>query len=246
MYGWMEPGFANEVVLDLSTTSVATLANHVKNDLKNSSLEQDCVRITTTSPSTSLLSSGYKVICIRKGNSSQGVYDYHLMKLTSSGWTHKPGGTAIIKHTKNLSNTTNWRGEYAWSSSDWRLGDMTYNGTIYYIIYKANHTQSGSATYTGNHYDLGKYHYYEKAYTCSGCGATYGAYMSKVPCSGPPCNLPFGIPNDTNDEQLKRLSVEAGSLFCYPIFVLNRIISVLQALISAAQNPLRHACTAGR
>ena len=193
----MQPGFSSDAVYNLSTVSISTLANHVKNDLQSSHLDQDCVRITTNRPDASILSSGLNAICIRKGSSSAGVYDYHVMKLTNNGWLHKPGQTAIIKHTKTLSPTTPWYSEGTSDGITWVRSDINYTGPIYYIIYRADH--SYSVKYTGQEYHSGDYHYFRKAYVCNNCGASYGAYYEKIRCNGSPCITPNDIADNTHN-----------------------------------------------
>lgn len=198
LYGWIRPGFANNDVYNLESTTAASLAYYVKRDLKSSFFNMNCVKTTPICPSSSILSSGKQVICIRWGKTPDNLlYDYHLMKLTNQGWLHKPSASAIIKHTVPHSSSTTWLNEYTYDGTTWINGSFNYMNQIYYIIYQANH--SSSLTYTGNHYHSGNYHYYEKAYVCDHCGSQYGAYYEKVRCSGPPCIRPFAIVEDEVD-----------------------------------------------
>jgi hypothetical protein len=186
LYSVLDPGFSENRVLDLPNETAYSLATYVRTDLKSSYLNQNCVKLTTVCPDYSSLA-GRSAICVRKGSDIFGYYyDYHLMKLTSTGWLHKPGNSAIIKHLLPHSTATNWLAEYTYDGVNWdKINYFSYSGQIYYILYQPNHTyQLG---YTGNSYHSGHYHYYQKAYICTNCGTSYGAYYEKVPCNGPPC-----------------------------------------------------------
>lgn len=187
LYTWAQPGFSNNLVYNLGNTSVYTLATYVKTDLQSSYLDQDCVKITSSCPTYQSLLSGQKAICIRKGSNGTD-YDFHLMKLTSSGWYHKPGAYAVLKLNYAPPYYSTWKSECTTDGITWYLGSYMYTGNIYYIIYKPSH--SYSQEYTGNNYHSGAFHYYEYAYVCSACGHTYGAHYTKIKCSGPPCPVP--------------------------------------------------------
>lgn len=193
----INPGFSSNAVINWYTVNAQTLANHVKNDLKSSFFNQKCVKVTTVRPTASILSSVSKAICIRKGQSSAGEPDYHLMKLTSNGWLHKPGQTAVLRHKLTLSPATTWLCEATLEGSYWMRFDMDYTGSIYYLTYKAEH--SYSLDYTGENYHSGAFHYYQKAYVCSHCGDSYGAYYERIPCGGSPHITPNGIGDNTHD-----------------------------------------------
>ncbi len=176
----------------ISNISVYTLATYVKSDLKSQNGGgYSCVKITGTRPDYSSLQTGQQAVCIRKGFSSVSLqYDYHFMKLTDTGWYHKPGGTAVLRHNVNPDGYSSWLSEYTLDGNTWYLNDLTYTGMIYYILYKSSHTPSGTVRYTGNNYHSGAFHYYEYEYICSGCGEAYGAHYERVLCPGPPCPTP--------------------------------------------------------
>ena len=195
LHALMNPGFSDDlIVLDIVHDSVLQIAKYVEKDLKCSFFNKQCVKLTTVCPSSTILSAGKEAICVRKGYSSyDNTYDYHFMKLTSSGWLHKPGDSAILRHTVPHSASTNWLAEYTYNGTTWGKDPTVYSGSIVYIIYKANHNYS--LQYTGVNYHSGTYHYYERAYICSDCGNQYGAYYIKVPCSGPPHQGPRDLEN---------------------------------------------------
>jgi len=193
------PGFANGRVIHWGDPA-SLFAAYVKEDLQSVQFNQNCVRTTTSRPASSILSSGLNAMCIRTGSSSY-AYDYHLMRLTSSGWYHKPGDSAILKHIVPHSPSVSWLNEVTYDGVNWILGDLVYSGPVWYIIYRPNH--SYSLEYTGNHYHSGAFHFFEKAYICNNCGESYGAYYEKRPCAGPPCEIPFSMIGDEDRNNLK-------------------------------------------
>lgn len=184
---WCSPGelsgHGDMTQTTLKNKSIYELAEYVKDDLQSSTLNKKCVKITYTRPSYSSLISGQSAICIRKGDNGNGVYDYHFMKLFSGDtWRHKPGRTAILTYDYLPSNSRVWLSE-GYDGSNAILGDIVYDSSIYYILFKSAHS------YTGNNYHSGSKHYYEYADICTGCGDQKAntTTWSVINCSGPPC-----------------------------------------------------------
>ncbi len=164
--------------------SIYNLACDVKADLKSASFSNRCVSMTTARPAS--LSSGQSCICIRRGPD-----DFHLMKLNSSSWYHKPGGTNPLKYKYTPSVSRNWTDE-AVLRGETIAPTTYYDSTIYYFVYSKNH---GSTTYTwtGNHYHSGSRHYYEYGYKCKNCGEFTSTTWKNEACSGPPCSTPWSL-----------------------------------------------------
>lgn len=124
--------------------SISEMAGLVKNDLI--AIGYDDVYVTNERPT--VLCEGEKLICIRKGTD-----DYHFMKYHSDGdfWTHKPGGTAILKYNHQPSNDVIWRGEAILDSAGTAVIDqsITYTSEIYYIIYDWAGIYVNNGTITG-------------------------------------------------------------------------------------------------
>lgn len=188
---WCSPGelsgHGDMTQTTLKNKSIYELAEYVKDDLQSSTLNKKCVKITYTRPSYSSLISGQSAICIRKGDNGNGVYDYHFMKLFSGDtWRHKPGRTAILTYDYLPSNSRVWLSE-GYDGSNAILGDIVYDSSIYYILFKSAHSYTHS--YTGNNYHSGSKHYYEYADICTGCSDQKAntTTWSVINCSGPPC-----------------------------------------------------------
>lgn len=163
--------------------SIYSLALDVKADLQSQSLNQKCVRVTSTRPT---LDSGETCICIRKG-----PLDFHFMRLSGS-WCHKPGGTAILKYKYTPTTSRIWTNERSIEGVAYP-STLTYTSTIYYIIYRSNH--STTYRWTGNDYHSGSYHYYEYGDVCD-CGYTTNRTWTRISCSGPPCPVPYSLFNN--------------------------------------------------
>lgn len=86
---------------------------------------------TTTKPTS--MPNYQRVVAIRKGS-----VDYHFMKGNTSGdyWTHKPGGTNPLKWNYSSPGYTTWTNEYSYNNVSYQ-GNITYDSSIYYIIYWA-------------------------------------------------------------------------------------------------------------
>ena len=63
IYGLIDPGFSTNDTYDISEITVAQLADKVRQDLKSTYLDQNCVRVTTACPSYSNLGTR-QAICI--------------------------------------------------------------------------------------------------------------------------------------------------------------------------------------
>ena len=108
---------------------IAQMAELVRNDLI--SIGYSDVYVTNTRPA--FLCEGEKLICIRKGET-----DFHFMKYHSDGdfWTHKPGGSAILKYNHQPSNDVIWLNEFIDQYGYANVNEAcTYTSEIYYIIY---------------------------------------------------------------------------------------------------------------
>lgn len=185
-----QPGqFSGHILTNaiLKNLSIYRLAQYVKEDLQSTSLNKQCVKITSARPTYSSLLSGQTAICIRKGDDGNGQYDYHFMKLFSgNAWRHKPGETAILTYDYLPSNSRIWISE-GYDGYQVITGRVEYYGSIYYILFKSSHSYLNS--YTGYNYHSGTEHYYEYASVCSGCGDMLAgtATWIIISCSGSPC-----------------------------------------------------------
>lgn len=180
-------GHGNMTQTTLKNMSIYEVAQYVKDDLQSSTLNKKCVKITYTRPSYNSLVSGQSAICVRKGDNGNGAYDYHFMKLFSGDtWRHKPGRTAILTYDYLPSNSRVWLSE-GYNGSNTIYGDIVYDSSIYYILFKSTHSYTHG--YTGNNYHSGSKHYYEYADICTGCGDQKAntTTWSVINCSGPPC-----------------------------------------------------------
>lgn len=194
-------GFAIERMFDCSpgdfsndsyvhTDSIEDVAWVVKNDLQGE-LGYNCVVQQTIRPEST---TGWEnVIALRKDTTMDFEYngvpfnDFHFAKLTSDGWLHKPGLTAVLKFNEAPTNSVKWYVE----AYDGRyiLTDKTYESNIIYFSYKRNHTIT--TRYTGEHYHSGVTHWFLYEDVCTNCGSIIGTEWVPQPCSGPPCS--FGI-----------------------------------------------------
>lgn len=88
---------------------------------------------TTTKPS-SLLDQYFKVICVRKDTDNE---DYHFMKMYGSlnSWAHKPSWTQPLKWNYLSPGSSVWSNE-AVENGTTHAPTITYESTIYYILYK--------------------------------------------------------------------------------------------------------------
>lgn len=133
-----QPGqFSGHILTNaiLKNLSIYRLAQYVKEDLQSTSLNKQCVKITSARPTYSSLLSGQTAICIRKGDDGNGQYDYHFMKLFSgNAWRHKPGETAILTYDYLPSNSRIWISE-GYDGYQVITGRVEYYGSIYYILY---------------------------------------------------------------------------------------------------------------
>ena len=158
----------------------------VKNDLKSSEFNYSCVRILTYNPGYS-----YGLIAIRKDTTMdyQSFNDFHVARWMGTGWNHKPGTTAVLRFINSPTNSELWYNEcYQYGTAyDWTV---SYDSNLRFIQFKMYHG-TASVQYTGEHYHSGSYHYYRIANVCSDCGTILSYEWQMVPCSGPPCILPF-------------------------------------------------------
>lgn len=125
--------------------SIEQMADLVKKDLIT--LGVNDIYITTERPT--ILSVDEKLICMRKGER-----DYHFMKYHPEGdfWTHKPGGSAILKYNHQPSNDNIWWLETINEYGEARVSDNVdnaYTSEIYYIIYNWEGFYIDDTTITG-------------------------------------------------------------------------------------------------
>lgn len=178
------------------SSSIATVAQLVKDDL-NGGLGYDCVKVQTSRPSSK---NGWEnVIAVRKDTDDEygiGYKDYHFAKLTSSGWYHKPGNSAVLKFNSAPSNSVEWTNE---SYNGYYIeGHITYDSALRYLLYKSSHGNT-TYTYTGEHYHSGSSHYYLYAYVCNNCGDRVSTVWTSSPCSGPPCVVPSRVIHESEE-----------------------------------------------
>ncbi len=119
-----QPGDFSGDFFDLDF-SIYEMTQVVKSDLEVLGFEN--ITISNSRPAVQV---DERLICMRKGD-----WDYHLMKLYSGSWYHKPGFTAILKYNYQPSNNRVWIGEYGWYEGEEYLGDIVYDSEIYYIKY---------------------------------------------------------------------------------------------------------------
>lgn len=113
------------------TMSISQIADVVLNDLDT----QGYSGYKTTTKPTSLPDSFFKVIAVRKDNSN---IDYHFMRPyggSLNSWCHKPGPTQPLKWKDSSPNSKIWNNE-AISNGVTLAPNVTYESTIYYIVYK--------------------------------------------------------------------------------------------------------------
>lgn len=167
-----------------SAVSIASLAHAVKLDLTSSSFNKCVFSVTTVRPTS--LSSNQSCICIRNGPE-----DFHLMKMNGSSWYHKPAQSVPLKYKYAPSTSRIWSNELSWMGTIYEP-TLWYDSDIYYLLYKSSH---GSTAYqwTGQDYHAGLNHFYQYGYLCSDCGEYTNLVWTSVPCSGPPCAVPWSL-----------------------------------------------------
>ena len=172
---------------------IKDLANLVKADLLGG-LGYVCVKITSTRPE---YDPGWvNIIAVRKDtNAPYEANDYHVAKLTSSGWYHKPGKTAILKFNNPPSNSVPWIGEGY--KGYFVSNNTTYDSQLRYLLYKMYHSATLSQVWTEEHYHSGAKHYYKYKNVCQDCGDDEGTtFWRSFPCSGD-CVTPWGTEIDS-------------------------------------------------
>ena len=132
MFKYGEPKF------DKDHTTILELANYVKEDLEMMGMTS--VDVSPSKPVT--IGDNQKLICVRRGSE-----DYHFMKYIKEEdiWLHKVGLECILKYNGEFDSLIPWTNEYASLTSEYDGtgdygvtyggGDVTYFGTIYYILY---------------------------------------------------------------------------------------------------------------
>ncbi len=172
------------------TDSIENVARVVKNDLQGE-LGYSCVVQQVIRPEST---TGWaNVIALRKDTTMDFEYygepynDFHFAKLTSNGWLHKPGLTAVLKFNTAPTNSDDWYAEGY--NGTYILTNDTYDSNIIYFSYKRNHTIT--TRYAGEHYHSGASHWFLYEDVCTDCGCAISTDWIGQPCSGPPCS--FGI-----------------------------------------------------
>lgn len=64
-------------------------------------------------------------------------------------------------------------------------------GEVRYVLYRYHDYTN---KYIGNNYHSGTTHYLQFADVCDVCGKRTNASWQDIPCSGPPCNIPYSVP----------------------------------------------------
>ena len=190
----INPGYYSEQSITHST-SVSTIAEIIKDDLLARG-ETPCVKTQTSSPPAFNINK--VIIALRREETSPtNENDYHVARLTSVGWLHKPGNTGILKFNNAPTYNVNWIGECSWPGANnsvlyYTNSNLEYDSTIWYIIGSTVHTAGTNWAYTGNHYHSGQLHWYECNYRCSECGELTGQLgWVSLPCTGSSCILPW-------------------------------------------------------
>ncbi len=178
--------------------SIADLAEVIDADL-NGDLGYACARIQVNCPDS--IGIWENVIAIRKDETLDDVIDnarwndYHVAKLTSVGWLHKPGGTAVLKFNQAPSNNVNWINEGS-AYGIYYEPTITYESEIRFILYKTAHGSASIAEWTGQHYHSGTSHFYLYEIGCSDCYESFGSTTwVERPCNGN-CVLPWSVNPD--------------------------------------------------
>ncbi len=185
------PGDFSDQDLILNSMIIYEIALMVKDDLKSSTFNYQCVSVGLTRPNFDSLSSGQTTICVRKGDNGY-FYDFHFMKLFSSdAWRHKPGQTAILTYDYQPEHNVDWISE-TYDGYNASTNSMIYYGNIYFLTFKSAHNYV--STFNGNQYHSGAKHFYEYVDICTDCGEERegSLYVQIVSCQGPPCStMPY-------------------------------------------------------
>ena len=113
-----------------------------------------------------------------------------MAKLTSSGWYHKPGNTAVLKFNNPPSNSVPWISE-GYRDGSFYSGSITYDSQLRYLLYKMYHSATLSKVWTEEHYHSGTRHYYQYDKICNDCGDVESTTWKSLPCTGE-CVTPWG------------------------------------------------------
>lgn len=129
-----DPGYFSNRSFSINM-SIYEMANLVKNDLE--ALGMGGVYISNIRPN--IISPNETLIAIRK-TSNTGLFalnDYHFMKYHPDGgfWTHKPGGSAILKYNYQPADKVWIQEGIIDSSGTSQKGNLIYDSEIYYIVY---------------------------------------------------------------------------------------------------------------
>ena len=185
------PGNFNSTISYNPFEDVYYLEQVIKADLKGT-LGFKCVK-TTTGASPTSIGIWENIIAMRKEIYCNIDSDFHVAKLTSEGWLHKPGTTAVLKFNNAPSDDVDWICEYF--NGVYKKSNVIYDSPILYMSYKRNHGNS-PYTWTGTHYHSGTSHFYLYANICADCDGRENATWVESPCTGPTCNLPWSVNPD--------------------------------------------------
>lgn len=130
--------------------SIDIIQQYVKDDLSNRGY--NCIQVqknTYTLPPT-----GATLICVRNGHAvgSNVETDYHFMKYQDGNWYHKPGTSAILKYDSIPDINVPWISEGVGRDGIAAMGNITYDGDIYFISYRQNH--SGVRYYSQSYHKI--------------------------------------------------------------------------------------------
>ncbi len=171
--------------------NVYILAEVIKADLKEG-FGYKCVKTHSDCPASFGIWS--HVIAMRRETIYDYRSDFHVAKLTSEGWLHKPGAFAVLKFNDAPSDDILWTNERF--DGEYNPPSVTYESPVLFMSYKTNHGVLSPYTWTEQHYHSGTSHFYLYANICADCGGRENATWVELPCTGPTCNFPWSVNPD--------------------------------------------------
>lgn len=181
-----EPGYFSSPGEFNINGPISVWADQTEEDLREKGYS--CIHRTTDYTEIMEYSSGYTIICLRKGDHP----DFHYMRWSINSWYHKPGNTHILRYLYYRPDLYNWTNEASFRGIGIPpTSGKYYSDTIYYFAFRTDHNLT-NAGLTGNNYHDGSRHYYEYRSECEDCGASK-YYWESQPCAGPPCAVIMGI-----------------------------------------------------
>lgn len=185
------PGDFNDNYKYNLNANVYNLAEVIKADLKDG-FGYKCIKTHSNCPAS--LGIWSHVMAMRRETIYDFRSDFHVAKLTSEGWLHKPGSFAILKFNDAPSNDILWTNERF--DGEYNSPNVTYDSPVLFMSYKANHGVLSQYTWTEKHYHSGTSHFYLYANICADCDGYENATWVESPCTGPTCNLPWSVNPD--------------------------------------------------